>query len=95
MNFLLDFNIAFFIKEIDVLRDYPTPRGLGSAVIFFISSRHTVTEYVRQGSIGAEIQEYSLAMTKQSEVAKTFFIGHDPEKEQERHPTMGRLDEGI
>ncbi len=34
-------------------------------------------------------------MTKQSEAAKTFFIGHDPGKEQERHPTMGRLDEGI
>ena len=25
-------------------------------------------------------------MTKQSEAAKTFFIGHDPEQEQERHP---------
>ena len=34
-------------------------------------------------------------MTKQSEAAKTYFIGHDPVKEQERHPTMGRLDEGI
>ena len=34
-------------------------------------------------------------MTKQSEAAKTYFIGHDPEKEQKRHPTMGRLDEGI
>jgi len=34
-------------------------------------------------------------MTKQSEVAKTSIIGHDPEKEQKRHPTMGRLDEGI
>ena len=34
-------------------------------------------------------------MTKQSEAAKTFIVGHDPEKEQERHPTMGRLDEGI
>ena len=30
-------------------------------------------------------------MTKQSEAAKTYFIGHDPEKEQKRHPTMGRL----
>ena len=30
-------------------------------------------------------------MTKQSEAAKTYFIGHDPDKEQRRHPTMGRL----
>ena len=34
-------------------------------------------------------------MTKQSEAAKTCFIGLDPEEEQRRHPTMGRLDEGI
>ena len=34
-------------------------------------------------------------MTKQSEAAKTYFIGHDPGQEQRRHPTMGRLDEGI
>ena len=34
-------------------------------------------------------------MKKQSEAAKTFFIGHDPDKEQMRHPAMGRLDEGI
>ena len=34
-------------------------------------------------------------MTKQSEAAKTCVIGQDPDKEQERHPTMGRLDEGI
>ena len=34
-------------------------------------------------------------MTKQSEAAKTFFIGQDPDKEQKRHPAMGRLDEGI
>lgn len=34
-------------------------------------------------------------MTKQSEAAKTYFIGHDPDKEQKRHPAMGRLDEGI
>ena len=34
-------------------------------------------------------------MTKQSEAAKTYFIGHDPDEEQKRHPTMGRLDEGI
>jgi hypothetical protein len=34
-------------------------------------------------------------MTKQSEVAKAYVIGHDPDKEQEQHPTMGRLDEGI
>ena len=34
-------------------------------------------------------------MTKQSEAAKTFYIGHDPDREQKRHPTMGRLDEGI
>lgn len=34
-------------------------------------------------------------MTKQSEAAKTFFIGPDPDKEQKRPPTMGRLDEGI
>lgn len=57
--------------------------------------KHTVTVYVRQGSIGAGLQECSLAMTKQSEAAKTCFIGHDPGKEQWRHPTMGRLDEGI
>lgn len=25
-------------------------------------------------------------MTKQSEAAKTFFIGHDPDREQRRHP---------
>ena len=48
-----------------------------------------------KSSIGAGLQECSLAMTKQSEAAKTFFIGHDPGKEQKRHPTMGRLDEGI
>lgn len=34
-------------------------------------------------------------MTKQSEAAKTSLIGHDPDREQERHATMGRLDEGI
>ena len=34
-------------------------------------------------------------VTKQSEAAKAFLIGHDPEREQERHSTMGRLDEGI
>ena len=34
-------------------------------------------------------------MTKQSEAAKTFIIGHNPDKEQERYPAMGRLDEGI
>ena len=34
-------------------------------------------------------------MTKQSEAAETWFIGHDPGQEQKRHPTMGRLDEGI
>lgn len=34
-------------------------------------------------------------MKKQSEAAKTFFIGHDPDKEQKQHPAMGRLDEGI
>ncbi len=34
-------------------------------------------------------------MTKQSEAAKTYFIGQDPGQEQKRHPTMGRLDEGI
>ncbi len=34
-------------------------------------------------------------MTKPSEPAKTYVIGHDPDKEQRRHPTMGRLDEGM
>ncbi len=34
-------------------------------------------------------------MTKQSEAAKTYIIGHDHDKEQRRHPAMGRLDEGI
>lgn len=34
-------------------------------------------------------------MTKQSGAAETYVIGHDPDKEQRRHPTMGRLDEGI
>ena len=34
-------------------------------------------------------------MTKQSKFAKTYIIGHDPDKEQKRHPTIGRLDEGI
>ena len=29
-------------------------------------------------------------MTKQSEAAKTYFIGHDPDKEQKWHPAMGR-----
>ena len=48
-----------------------------------------------QGWLQKFLQECSLAMTKQSEAAKTFFIGHDPGKEQKRHPTMGRLDEGI
>ena len=51
--------------------------------------------YVRQDSIGAGLQECSLARTKQSEVAKTFMLGQDPDKEQERHPAMGMLDEGI
>lgn len=51
--------------------------------------------YVRQGTIGAGLQECSLASTKQSEAAKTFIIGHDPDEEQERHPAMGMLDEGI
>ena len=46
-------------------------------------------------SIGAGLQECSLSMTKQSEAVKTYLIGHDPDKEQKRHPTMGRLDEGI
>lgn len=34
-------------------------------------------------------------MTKQSEAAKTYLVGQDPGMEQRRHPTMGRLDEGI
>ena len=51
--------------------------------------------YVRQESIGAGLQECSLAMTKQSEAAKTFVIGQDPGKEQEWHPAMGMLDEGL
>ena len=34
-------------------------------------------------------------MTKQSEAVTAYFIGHDPGQEQRRHPTMGRLDEGI
>ena len=29
-------------------------------------------------------------MKKQSEAAKTFFIGHDPDKEQKRHPAFER-----
>lgn len=41
-------------------------------------TKHTVTEYVRQGSIGAGLQECSLTMTKQSEVAIAYLIGHDP-----------------
>ena len=60
-----------------------------------IYKAHTVTDNVRQGSIGAGLQECSLAMTKQSEAAKTFVIGQDPGKEQEWHPAMGMLDEGI
>jgi hypothetical protein len=35
------------------------------------------------------------AVTKQSDAAKAFLGGHDPDEEQEWHPTMGRLDEGI
>ena len=47
-------------------------------------------------SKGTGLQECSLkAVTKQSEAVKAFLIGHDPEKEQRRHPTMGKLDEGI
>ncbi len=34
-------------------------------------------------------------MTKQSEVAETYFIRHDPAREQMRHATMGRLDKMI
>ncbi len=34
-------------------------------------------------------------MTKQIEVVKTYFIGHDLGQEQKRHPTMRRMDEGI
>ena len=34
-------------------------------------------------------------MTKQSEAAKMYFIGYNPAKEQRRHPTIGRQDEGI
>lgn len=34
-------------------------------------------------------------MTKQSEAVIAYLIGHDPGMEQRRHPTMGRLDEGI
>ena len=45
--------------------------------------------YVRQESIGAGLQECSLASTKQSETAKTFIIGEDPDEEQERHPRYG------
>lgn len=41
--------------------------------------KHTVTVYVRQGSIGSGLQECSLAMTKQSEAAKTSFVGHVPD----------------
>lgn len=47
------------------------------------------------GDIGAGLQECSLAMKKQSEAAKTFIIWNDPDKEQRRHPTMGRQNEGI
>ena len=34
-------------------------------------------------------------MKKQSEAARTFFIGYDPEMEQRWYPIMGRQDEGI
>ncbi len=34
-------------------------------------------------------------MTKQSEAVIAYLIGQDPGTEQRRHPTMGRLDEGI
>ena len=37
----------------------------------------------------------ALYQAKQSDAAKAYIIGHDPEMEQGRHPTMGRLDEGI
>lgn len=53
------------------------------------------TVYVRQETIGAGFQECSLAMAKQSEAAKAFFIGQDPDREQERYPTMSRLEKGI
>ena len=33
--------------------------------------------------------------TKKSDAAATYLLGHDPEEEHKRHPTMGRLDEGI
>lgn len=46
-------------------------------------------------SIGAVLQECFLTKTKQSEVVKTYYIGHDPDEEQKRHPTMVRLDEEI
>lgn len=34
-------------------------------------------------------------MTKQSEAVIAFLIGQDSDREQRRHPAMGKLDEGI
>ena len=57
---------------------------------------HTVTDSVRQIFNWCWITGVlSKAVTKQSEAVIAYFIGQDPDKEQGRHPTMGRLDEGI
>ncbi len=58
--------------------------------------KHTVTDNVRQGFDWCWITGVlSIEMTKQSEAVIAYLIGHDPGMEQRRHPTMGRLDEGI
>lgn len=50
--------------------------------------RIPVTDNVRQEQLVLDYRYALYKQTKQSEVAKTYFIGHDPGKEQERHPEL-------
>ena len=56
---------------------------------------HTVADNVRQGFNWCWITGVLSINDKAERSRKAFFIGHDPAREQMRHPTMGRLDEGI
>lgn len=75
------------VKEVPNVEKMLAINGVGMSTVIGFTAE--------VGDIGAGLQECSLAMKKQSEAAKTFIIWNDPDKEQRRHPTMGRQNEGI
>jgi len=60
-----------------------------------ITKAYTVADNVRQGFDWCWITGVLSIGDKAERSRRAYFIGHDPVREQMRHPTMGRLDEGI